>query len=472
MSGVDVAIVGAGPAGLAAAITATQCGLAATVIDENASPGGQIYRGIATKRAAWANVLGDDYARGAPLVDSFRASAAAYVPATTVWAIAPHADGGFELALHSPRAGPRVMHARALIIATGALERPFPVPGWTLPGVMMAGAAQALLKSSGLVAPGPTVLAGNGPLLWLMASQYLAAGVALGALLDTTPRGRLAQTLRHAPAFMASGYFAKGRALVRAVRKRVRVVEYVDALAVEGSDAAEAVHFRADGRNETLPARHVLLHQGVVPDVRMAGALGCALEWRDAMACFEPMVDAWGGSSVPGVHIAGDAAGIVGADAARARGELAALAIANAQGRIDGNARNRAAQAPLRQLAHALRGRRFLDALYRPAEAFRIPRGDTLACRCEEVAARDIAALARDVGPNGMKAYTRCGMGPCQGRYCALTVSEIIAQQTGRAMGEVGLFRARFPVKPVTLGALAALPATAAEIAAVERPSH
>jgi thioredoxin reductase len=472
MTDIDLAIVGAGPAGLAAATTAARYGLATVVYDENASPGGQIYRAIGTAGAAARAVLGDAYARGAPLGEALRASGAHYSPATTVWAVAPRAGGGFDLALHGSDAP--AVHSRALVVATGALERPLPIPGWTLPGVMMAGAAQSLVKSSGLVAQGPTVMIGCGPLLWLVAWQTLRAGAPIAALLDTTPRGRLAQVLRHAPSFVASPYFAKGRELLRAVRKGARVVEYVEDVALEGAHAVEAVRWRVRGREESIAARHVFLHQGVVPDVRIASALGCALRYNDVMACFEPVTDVWGGSSLPGLHFAGDAAGVAGADTARARGELAALAVANAQGRIGGDARDRAALAPLRALAQAMRGRRFIDALYRPADRFRLAHGDTLACRCEEVTAREIAGLARDaqLGCNDIKACTRAGMGPCQGRYCALTVAEIVAQESRHAVSEAGLFRARFPLKPVALCDVASFPVSPAERAAVERSSE
>ena len=113
----------------------------------------------------------------------------------------------------------------------------------------------------------------------------------------------------------------------------------------------------------------------------------------------------------------------------------------------------------------------FLDALYRPADAFRIPHGDTIVCRCEEVTAAGVLQVARDgcAGPNQMKAYTRCGMGPCQGRFCGLTVTELIAHAQRRKPADVGALRARFPVKPVSLGELAALPVTDDARRAVER---
>jgi NADPH-dependent 2,4-dienoyl-CoA reductase/sulfur reductase-like enzyme len=474
MNPVDVVVIGAGPAGLAAATACAHHGLATVVYDEQPSPGGQVYRSVTSSPLAKQDILGSEYRHGAELAALFRKSGARYVANATVWSVAS-AGGSFEIAVSTgrhPAREAKLAHARTVVIATGALERPFPIPGWTLPGAMTAGAAQALLKTAGLVPQGRIVLAGSGPLLWLVAWQLLQAGATARALLDTTPRGRLAQTLRFAPAFLRSPYFARGRDLVRAVRKRVHVVEYVDALAIEGGDAVGAVRYRTREHDQTLPADHVLLHQGVVPDVNLASAIGCALAWDDAAACFAPVVDEWGGSTVPGVYIAGDGAGIAGAAAAEARGRLAALAIANAHGRIDGAARNRGADGARRALGHALRGRRFLDALYRPADAFRIPEGATLACRCEEIAAATIARLARAgcAGPNQMKAYTRCGMGPCQGRYCGLTVTEIIARETGRSPASVGGLHARFPVKPVSLGEIAALPVSAAARAAVERP--
>ncbi len=459
----DVAIVGAGPAGLAAATLCAERGLSTSLYDEQATPGGQVYRGVTASPLARPGILGDDYWRGATLAANFMRSGARYVPGATVWSLARRDDGAFELGISVGQAGGRhtmLIEARAVILATGTHERAFPVPGWTLPGVLTAGGAQILLKTAGVVPRGTTVLAGCGPLLWLVAWQYLRAGVEIAALLDTTPRGRLAQALPHAPAFMLSPYFAKGSELARTVRRNVRVVEFVTALAVDGPVAASTLRFRTAAGEESLAVDQVLLHQGVVPDVNLASAAGCALAWNEPQACFAPVTDAWGGSSVPGLFVAGDGAGVAGAAAAEARGSITALAVANALGRIDGGARDRAARLPRRQLARTMRGREFLDTLFRPADQYRIPQGTTLACRCEEVSAATIAQLAREgcAGPNQMKAYTRCGMGPCQGRFCGLTVTEIIAAVQRRDPAAVGYYRLRFPAKPVTLGDLASLP--------------
>jgi NADPH-dependent 2,4-dienoyl-CoA reductase/sulfur reductase-like enzyme len=461
----DVAVVGAGPAGLAAAATAAAHGLATVLLDEQAAPGGQIYRGIAASPLRDAGILDDDYWRGGSLVHAFRVSGATYVPEAAVWGVARREDGLYDVMLSRGTPGARqsrLVAARALIVAAGAHERPFAIPGWTLPGVLSVGAAQLLLKSSGQVPAGRAVLAGCGPLLWLLAAQYLKAGVAVDALLDTTPRGRYAEAASHALGFLTSDYFAKGLRLLREVRARVKVVEHVTALAAEGERALERVRYEANGVAATLDADLLLLHQGIVPGVNLTSAMGCDHRWNEMQASFEPVRDAWGGTTLPNVFVAGDAGGIVGAEASEAQGHLAALAVANGLGRIDARTRDAEAAEPRRALARALRGRAFFDSLYRPPDAFRRPVGDTIVCRCEEITAAQVADAARRgcSGPNQMKAFLRCGMGPCQGRFCGLTVTELIARERGVSPAAVGYFRLRFPVTPLALGELAALPST------------
>jgi thioredoxin reductase len=474
VSEVDVAVVGAGPAGLAAATLCAGYGLATALFDEQPAVGGQIYRGGAATRSASAGLAGGDLAHGAALARAFAAAGAAHLPGATVWAVRAAASGAIELCVACDARGPapeRAWTARAAIIAAGAYERPFPFPGWTLPGVMTAGAAQVLLKSAALVPRGRVVLAGSGPLLWLVAAQLLEAGAALDALLETVPRGRLASVLRHAPSFLASPYFREGLDLARRVRRRTRVIEYVTALAAEGGARVERVRFRADGTERVLAADALFVHQGVVPSLELAAAAGCATRWSDARACFEPVADAWGGTTVPSLWVAGDGAGVAGAQAAESGGRLAALAVVNALGRIDGVVRDREAVPHRRALAGALRGRRFIDALYRPADAFRLPDAATVVCRCEEVTAAQVidAARAGCAGPAQAKAFLRCGMGPCQGRMCGLTVTELIARSRGVAPSDVGHFRSRFPVKPVPLAEIAGLPSTPRAEAAVVR---
>jgi NADPH-dependent 2,4-dienoyl-CoA reductase/sulfur reductase-like enzyme len=459
----DVAIVGAGPAGLAAAATCAGAGLSTVLFDEQPAAGGQIYRSITETALTNREVLGPSYWKGEALVEQFRASGARYVPGATVWSITRDRDIGV-----SHGGGSQIVNARRIILCTGALERPFPIPGWTLPGVMTAGAAQILLKSSGVVASGRVVLAGCGPLLWLLAWQYLNAGAKIDAVLDTTPAANRVRALPHALPFLFSGYLREGLRLVRRVKREVPVISGVTALRAIGDDTVGAVAYRRGADEIEIPADTLLLHHGVVPNVNLAMSVGIRHRWNESQLCFNPVLDADGTSSAEGIAVAGDGAGIAGAEAARWRGVIAGLAAAKALGAKTSGGEESAAR---RALVGSLRGRAFLDALYRPSDAFRRPTGDTIVCRCEEISARQIAETVAlgCPGPNQMKVFLRCGMGPCQGRLCGLTVTELIAEGRGISPEDVGYYRLRPPVKPITVGELAALPKNEAAVKAVVR---
>ncbi|MFN8723309.1 MAG: NAD(P)/FAD-dependent oxidoreductase [Rhodospirillales bacterium] len=462
----EVVVVGAGPAGMAAAATCARLGLDTVLLDEQPGPGGQIWRGITATPVRRGTILGSDYWDGARPADDLAASGARHVRGATVWSLSRDLEIGVTVG-----GAARPVGARHVILATGALERPFPVPGWTLPGVMTAGAAQILLKTSGLVPDGPTVMAGTGPLLWLLASQILAAGGRVDAILDTTPKGNRARAARHLWPFLRSPYLTKGLALLLAVRRRVPVVAGVTDLRIEGDGRAERVAFRAGGRARTMPAGLVLLHQGVVPNTNLAMAAGVSHRWDDEQLCWVPVLDADGRTDVPGVAVAGDGAGIGGVWAAVARGRIAAFAALRALRPTASVGPSEEEVAARTDLARHMAGRRFVDLLYRPGAETRIPSGDTVVCRCEEVtAAAIVEAVGQGVqGPNQMKAFLRCGMGPCQGRLCGLTVTELVADARGVPPDAVGHYRIRPPVKPVTVAEIAAMPQTEAAVKAVVR---
>jgi NADPH-dependent 2,4-dienoyl-CoA reductase/sulfur reductase-like enzyme len=353
----------------------------------------------------------------------------------------------------------RLIEAGRVIIATGALERPFPIPGWTLPGVMTVGAGQTLLKTSGIVPDGRTVIAGLGPLIWLFAAQVLRAGGRIDAILDTTPAGSLLRAAPHAPAFLLTPLWLKGLRLMQEVKARVPIIRGIDGLAAEGELAVKAVTYTAGaGRAGRYEVDTLLLHQGVVPNVNLAMAAGVEHRWSEDQLCFVPVLDQDGGTSLDGIAIAGDGAGIGGAWAAEERGRLVAIAAIRALRPGVSVPDDQAIRQRLQRHQH---GRRFLDILYRAPDRFRRPADATIACRCEEVAAGEVRAAAAGgcEGPNQLKAFLRCGMGPCQGRLCGLTITELIAETRGSTPAEVGYYRLRPPVKPIALGELAGLPA-------------
>lgn len=452
----DLAIIGAGPAGMAAATEADALGLDVTLIDEQPEAGGQIYRAIGRAPLADERVLGPDYYYGRTLLEPFQASGIDYQPETTVWGL----DDDLTLNVLRHGHGHRVK-AHRLLIATGAQERPVPFPGWTLPGVMTCGAAQVLLKTSALTPPAPLVLAGSGPLLLLVAVQLSRAGVPIEAVLDTTPRRHYLHALRELPRALRHPHLLlKGVALLRELRRAgIRHLNGVASLAAEaGEDERLAqVRYRHRGRQHRLPCTSLLVHQGVVPNVQLTRALELAHRWDARQQCWHPQVDAWGETPRQGIFVAGDSSGIAGAPAAETAGRLAALQVACQLGRLDETARDTRARPLQQQRTRQLASRPFLDALYRPAHSFLVPDDETLVCRCEEVTAGELRRVADAgcQGPNQAKAFCRAGMGPCQGRLCGLTVAQVLAERRHLSVDAVGYYHIRPPIKPLTLGELA-----------------
>lgn len=452
----DIAVVGAGPAGMAAATVAAEAGASVLLVDEQPLAGGQIYRAVSRQTLTDRGILGPDYYHGQELESALQKSGAEHVTEATVWEVTSECEIGI-----SKDGAARLVGADQVILATGAQERPFPVPGWTLPGVMSAGGAQILLKSAALAAP-DAVFAGTGPLLYLVANQYLKAGVPIRAILDTTPSANILRALRHLPAaLMDSRALIKGRRWIAELRGAgIPFVNNVQGLKLAGVESLASVEYKHRGRWHRMDASRVFLHQGVVPNVNLAMATGCAHRWSDVQLCWHAVTDAWAQTDVPGIAIAGDGVGIGGARAAEHLGRIAGYGALHRCARIDVQERDRLALPERQALAKERRGRPFLDVMFRPSRQFRIPEDDaTIVCRCEEVSAarvRESVALGC-IGPNQLKGFSRCGMGPCQGRMCGLTLSEMIAQTRHVPVAEVGALRLRPPVKPLLLGELAAL---------------
>ncbi|MFL9923077.1 NAD(P)/FAD-dependent oxidoreductase [Herbaspirillum lusitanum] len=452
----DLIVIGAGPAGMSAAMKGAALGLKTLLLDEQARQGGQIYRNVTQVPASVARLLGPDYVYGLTLAQGLERSGVECRFGAMVWEVADDLTVTVQQDGKSFR-----VRAPQLIAATGAMERPSPVPGWTLPGVLNAGAAQIALKTSAAIPQGRVVLVGAGPLLLLVACQLLDAGVKVAAIVQTAPADNKQKAMQHlAAALTAPGYLLKGlRMLWRLRRAKVPMVSAATDVRIKGDEHVETVSFSADGLAQQVDADVVLLHHGVVPNTQLSRQLRLDHAWDEINLSWSPVVDAWGQSSLPGFRIAGDGAGIGGAKAAEPNGALAAIGAARAMGRLDEASLQAQSAVERKKLAQQMRIRPFLDALYRPPQWLANPADDAIVCRCEEVTAGRIREMARlgCQGPNQTKFFSRCGMGPCQGRMCGLTVTQILSTELGRSPEQIGAYHVRTPLKPVTLGSLAAL---------------
>ncbi|MBB2971513.1 FAD/NAD(P)-binding oxidoreductase [Mesorhizobium sp. RMAD-H1] len=441
-------IVGAGPAGVRAAQALVAAGLRPLVVDEARACGGQIYRQRLVDDGRSTQSL---YGSEAPKAERLHRDFAAlekrmdYWPQALVWNLS-------QDKAHVAVAGrSREVTYDGLILATGASDRVLPIPGWTLPGVFTLGGAQIALKSQGCAIGSRVVFAGSGPLLYLVAWQYLKAGIDVAAVLDATPlmaKRHLLHGLALEPAIIL-----RGMRFAAELRLRGVAIHYaIEDLAIEGETRVTGVRWRQGRHERSLACNAVGYGLALRSETQLADLVGCKFTFNARDRAFLPERDISGRSSVAGVYLAGDGAGIAGADAAELAGERAALALLEDRGLA--GASGRAAEIE-RKLLHISRFRDVLEAAF-PFPSHWAPRiaDDTLVCRCEELKAGTLRQSARDFAlneVNRLKAVSRIGMGRCQGRFCGASAAEILAAETGRGIDAVGRLRAQAPVKPLPL---------------------
>ncbi|WPP01717.1 NAD(P)/FAD-dependent oxidoreductase [Pseudomonas sp. HR96] len=437
-------IVGAGPAGIRAAQTLLEHAVWPVLIDEGLRGGGQIYRRPPANFQRDAKALyGLEAAKATrvhQVIDRL-AGQIDYRSDTLVW----NAEHG-ELDTLSQGRAQRLAY-RQLIVASGATDRILPVPGWTLPGAYSLGAAQIALKYQGCAIGERVVFAGGGPLLYLVAYQYAKAGAKVVAVLDSAP---LSAQVRALPGLLGqSSTLAKGM-YYRAWLSAHGVPVHNGAVlhAIHGEQRVTGV----DGSAGLLACDAVAIGHALRSETQLADLLGCRFAWSPLNRSWLPSRDGEGRSSVPGVYLAGDGAGIMGADAAELAGELAALSLLGDSGvAVDGQR----VQRLVRQLAAIARFRDGLESAFPfPTQWAAATADATLICRCEEISAGEIRQVVREGHweINRVKAHCRVGMGRCQGRMCGAAAAEIIAQCSGRGIDQVGRLRAQAPIKPLPFG--------------------
>ncbi|NNN29517.1 FAD-dependent oxidoreductase [Streptomyces sp. S3(2020)] len=451
-----LAVIGAGPAGLAATIAAAARGVRVTLIDSAPEAGGQFYRrpapGLGARRP---QALHHQWPTWERLRDGLRthvrAGTARHLTDHHVWVVERLPAGFTVHALLGPeQEEPVAVRADAVLLATGGYEKVLPFPGWTLPGVVTAGGAQAMLKG-GLAVPGRTaVVAGTGPLLLPVATGLAAAGVKVAALVESAdPKSfvRRAGTLAVQPGKVAEG----ARYAAHLLRHRVRTLVRHTVVEAHGTERLEAVTAAAldgDGRVRPGTERRIAcdtlaVGHGMLPHTDLAQTLGCRLDGMDVHVDDEQRTD------VPGVWAAGETTGIGGSALSLAEGHIAGR---SAAARLHGtapDAREWAAAARTRTRLRAFFAA--LDTLYAPpAHWTEQVTDDTVVCRCEEVTAGAIREAVDEFGAGDertVKLLTRAGMGWCQGRVCGPAVA-------GLAGCEPTPGRRPF-ARPVPLGVLA-----------------
>lgn len=449
----DLLVLGGGAGGLAAARTAAAAGVDVLVVDERRVPGGQYY-----KQAADAAPLDEQQRQGAALIAAAEAAGARLLAGIEVW-------GAFAGPLLVAAAGPDavVIRPKALIVATGAYERPLHVPGWTLPGVMTTGAAQTLWRSYRTLPGRRVLIAGCGPLNAQVALELAEGGAEIAALLEAAPspgsRPGAAARMAAADPQLA----LRGARMLSALRsRRIGVHHGARLTRIDPDGAALRATFAVAGGTRTATVDTVLMNDGFNPSNEVLRLLGARFAWDARFEQLRPERSPDCETTVPGVFAVGDCCGLGGAPAAVAEGEIAGAAAARRLGR--------AAAPPQDAPKRLARARRFQDALWqlyaRPRTQLAEVPPETLLCRCEEVSVGALdAALAAGAGDIGAaKRATRIGMGRCQGRYCGPALAALMAARGGRAMDEFAFFAPRPPIKPVAIASILAAEPALAEI--------
>lgn len=448
MSDQAIAIVGAGPAGIRAAQTLLAHGIKACLIDEGLRGGGQVYRRQPDNFQRSARALyGFESAKAVAVHEALDTLAAQidYRPQTLVWNAEDHQ---LDTLQNGTAATVDFSH---LIVATGATDRILPVPGWTLPGAYSLGAAQVALKYQGCAIGQRVVFCGGGPLLYLVAYQYAKAGAKVLAVLDSAPfsaQCKALPALLGQPATLAKGIYY--RAWLSA--HGIPVHQGVQLTRIDGEKRVDGIQWQRNGKSGHLACDAVAFAHALRSETQLADLLGCEFAWSALNRAWLPTRDDCGRSSVSGIYLAGDGAGIMGADAAEMAGELAALGLLQDIGVVADTARIDTLKTALRRIERFRHG--LETAFPFPEDWAATVADDTLVCRCEEVSAGEIRSAVQDGHweINRVKAMCRVGMGRCQGRMCGLAAAEIIARESGRSVEHVGRLRGQAPIKPLPFG--------------------
>ena len=453
-------IIGGGPAGMSAAIAAASHGVASSIIDEAPHLGGQIYR------KPHARGRTDDFPyfqRG----DELRNEVAANTnlidvqSQTVAWGISK--DG--KVAVGKEQHGSTIVEPECLILAPGAYEYTVPFPGWTLPGVMTPGAAQILAKTSAISIGKRVVVAGTGPLIYVVASQLLKRGINVVAVIEATKR--LAWWRLPVQGWRATAVIREGLGYIKTLRKAGVPLHYGHIVTqAKGKDELESVVHAPVNANWVPNANHeknieadtLCVSYGLQPRNYLAQLAGCKIEFNAKQGGWRAARDANMRTSQHKVFAVGDGAGIAGADTAELEGALAGLVCAQRLNKLSAHNLSKLRQ-PLENKLHKLSGAQAaLGHITRLRPGLgQLVQDDTIVCRCEEIKWREVRKAIQHGGTRfrTLKVMTRFGMGMCQARYCWPAMAEKIASHTDTPVEEVGPASPRPPIRPVSVDVIA-----------------
>lgn len=443
----DLIVIGAGPAGGEAALAAASFDLNVALVDEGPAPGGQVWRAPRTASAK-GKPVDPDRMRGDGLRAQLVASSVNFLPGVQVWDVRP----GFSVSCIS-RQGARVLSAPRVVLATGATERVLPFEGWTTPGVFGLAAATALIKSEGVLPGQDIVVAGQGPLLIAVAAKALSLGLKPRAIVDragSTDWARALLGFANVPSMALIG--AQWMARIRMAG--IPIYRKSEVIRATGDDRLSTLTVRhISGATTEIDADSLYVGNGLVPSDEIHRLLGLRQQPDSLRGGYRTLCDEDRRSSLAGLYVAGDGAGIHGALPSSVQGRLAGLAVALDHGAIE----NALFCDEIRPLKRQIRRyNRFADASCRlmqfPVEALEPMSDTTVVCRCEDVTTGDILAAVRDGARemNQLKHFTRLGMGPCQGRMCGMNAATLLHKHAQVPPGDLRL-TPRAPIRPIEM---------------------
>jgi thioredoxin reductase len=459
----DVVVVGGGPAGLTAALTLKKYQLSVALLDERRTFGGQIYKRLGKGfEIRDSEYLGKDFLSGKRLIEDFENSGVENFLETSVLNV----EDGKVIAVNVQN-GTFALHYKKLIVASGAYDRPVVFPGWTLPGVITAGAAQTLVKTQQFSPGSKMIFAGSGPLALAFPAQMAELGAPVEMVLEAAKLPSVTNLFKLIFSIPGNLNLIRDAFKYRLalLSHKIPVKYKTIVVSAEGKDRVEQVTFAkvdADwnpikGSERTVNADTLIIGYGFLPSNEILRLLDCKMNFDDSKGGFTTITDNFGETSTENVFAIGDGTGISGSYVAKAQGELAALKIAHDFNKLTVEEFNKLKKKPFKEYIQRNKFQKAINNMFKLGNGiYGLADHETIICRCESVKLGDLLPVVESAADvSVVKAYSRAGMGLCQGRNCHRQIAALIANKHHMELSEVPISTPRFPAKPIEIGLIA-----------------